>query len=398
MKRIVIIAAVLCVMQPSRVASAQAVDSVARRQSTITTARYLKSIYKTDEAIDTLSTLIGPKFDEEVLAELADCHYQSGDYRSAAGTYMMLAMQKPQNILYKVRQASVQYRLKAYQQAAESGKAVLQIDSIPAISSLVGDAFNQLEQYDSALVYYNYSLAGKPNNENVVSKAAKIHLGRKDYASAINLADSFLQMDPDNFTVAPIKGLALYLKGDYGPAIEVFENQLRQGNDSYGVHYHLGQCYWQTKKMDRAQQELTAAWQIDSSDVNLAFSIAGVNSDSFLRFDTDVKPWLDKALEMLEPDHSILSQIHQQYGRGYYMKQNSWDQAISHYKMAYEYNPKFISALSTIAYCYEQKKDFKSAAQWYEEYLKFAKPGSKGYNFAKESLDYLKGELFMEEK
>ena len=75
-----------------------------------------------------------------------------------------------------------------------------------------------------------------------------------------------------------------------------------------------------------------------------------------------------------------------------------WDEAIAHYQKAYGYNPKFISALTNIAYCYEQKKDYKSALEWYEKYLKVAKPGSRGYNFATQSVKYLKGELFMEEK
>lgn len=379
-----------------KAASAQVVDSL--RIKTIQEAKYLKSIYKIDEAIDTLSSLVSSDFDEEVLAELADCHFQNGDYESAAGTYFMLSAQKPANLLYRVRQASVLYRLKAYQQAAEAGKAVLQLDSIPAILSLIGDSYNQLEQYDSALVYYNSSLARKPFNESVVNKAAKIYLGRKDYDATIGLSDAFLQIAPDNFTIAPIKGLALYLKGEYEPAVAVFESQLKLGNDSYGVHYNLGQSYWRTKTLYRAREELQAAWQIDSSDVNLAYSIAGVNSDSYMEFDRYVKPWLDKALEMLEPDHGMMSQIHQQYGLGYYKKQNAWDQAIAHYKQAYDYNPKFISALSTIAYCYEQKKDYKTALEWYEKYLKVARPGSSGYDFATQSVKFIKAELFMEEE
>lgn len=396
------VAVTLALLFPTVAASGQTgpapQDSL--RQKTIQEAKYLKSIYKIDEAVDLLSSLVSDNagFDEEVMAELADCHYQNGDYESAASTYFLLSSIKPQNLLYKVRQTSVLYRLKAYRQAAEAGKTALQLDSIPAVLSLIGDSYNQLEQYDSALVYYNLCLARKPRNESVVSKAAKIHLGRKDYDATIGLSDAFLQLDPGNFTVAPIKGLALYLKGEYEPAVTVFEDQLKLGNDAYGVHYNLGQCYWHTNVLYRAREEFDKAWQTDSSDVNLAFSIAGVNADSFLPFESDVKPWLDKALDILEPDHGMLSQIHQQYGLGYYKKQNSWDQAISHYKQAYEYNPKFISALSTIAYCYEQKKDYRNAVDWYEKYLKVARPGTSGYDFATQSLKYLKAELFMEEK
>ena len=93
--------------------TAQETDSLALRQNTINAAKYLKSIYKIDEAIDTLSTLVGLTFDEEVLSELADCHYQNGDLENAAGTYLLLTSVNPNNILYKVRQVAIFYKLKA---------------------------------------------------------------------------------------------------------------------------------------------------------------------------------------------------------------------------------------------------------------------------------------------
>lgn len=379
-------------------ASAQVADSQSERDATLSEARYLKSIFKTDEAIEKLSAFVTPdSFDEDLLSELADCHFQNGDYESAAGTFFLLTSKFPQNILYKVKYMQTLYRMKAFAQSAEVGRAVLQTDTIPAIAALVGDSFNQADMLDSALTYYRLTLSLKPLNESVVSKAARILLSRRDYDGAIKVADEYLTLDPDNMTVAPIKGLAHYSKNEYAPAIDVFERQEKLGNDSYPVHYYLGQCYWHTEVMYRVREELLAAWQIDSSDVNLAYSIAAVYADSNRSFEKEVKPWLDKAMNMLQPDPAMMSRLHQQYGLGEF-RYNDWERAIGHYKEAYRYNKNFISALSTIAYCYEQKKDYKSALEWYEKYLKVAKPGTRGHDFATQSVKYLKGELFMEEK
>ena len=387
---------VLLVLLPVLVAAQE--QAGADREAVIQQARSLKNLYKTDEAVDLLSSLVADgAFDEQVLSELADCHYQDGGWEDAAGAYFLLSQAVPDKIFYKIRLMQCFYRLKGYAQAAEIGKERSALDSIPAILSLTGDSFNQLEQYDSALVWYNKSLSIKPMNESVVNKAARIHLDRKDFDSAIAVADSLLVHDPDNMLIAPIKGMALYRKGEYDAAIDVLERQRSIGNDSYGVHFYLGQCYWQTNTVYRAQEELQAAWQIDSSDVNLAYSIAAVNMDAFMPFGQEVAPWLDKALKMLEPDHVMLARIHQQYGLGYYNEQNSWTKAIEHYKEAYRNNPKLISAMSTIGYCYEQMKDYRSAREWYEKYLKAAKPGSKGYNFVEQSLTYINAELFMDE-
>ena len=373
------------------------------RDSVLTRARYLKSIYRTDDAIEALSALVKPEaLDEGVLAELADCHFQSGDYEDASGTYFMLSSLRPDNILYKIRLMQSYFRLKAYPQSIQAGQAVLQLDSIPAVVSYVGDGFRQMEQADSALWYYRRALSLKPMNEPVVAKAVNILIMKEDYDGAVALMEPFLAEDPDNMTIAPLKGLAYYRKGDYDSAIEVFQRQQDIGNDSYPIHYYLGQSYWHIQVIYRAEKELLAAWQIDSSDVNLAYSIAAVKldykSEEYRPFETEVKPWLDKALEMIQPDPAILARVHQQYGLGYYRKQNSWDKAIEHYKEAYRYNPKNTAALSTIAYCYEMKKDYKQAIQWYEKFLKVARPGSLGYEFAQKSIAYLKGEAFMEEQ
>ena len=377
---------------------AQTPDSLDLRKGILAEARYLKSIYKTDEAIEKLSELVKPEgFDEDVLSELADCHFQSGDYESAAGTYFLLSSRAPDNVLYKIRQMQTYARLKAWPQSIQAGREILQLDSIPAVLSFIGDSFRQMESADSALWYYRRSLAMRPMNESVVAKAVNVLIGKGDYDGAISLTGAFLAEDPDNTLVAPLKGLSYYRKGDYESAISVFQRQEDIGNDTYPIHYYLGQSYWHTKVMYRAEEELLTAWQIDSSDVNLAYSIAAVKSDGYGPFEKEVKPWLDKAWEMIQPDPATMSRLHQQYGLGYYRRQDSWDKAIEHYKEAYRYNPKFISALSTIAYCYEIKKEYKHALEWYEKYLKVATPGSQGYEFATKSIDYLKGELFMEE-
>ena len=368
------------------------------RDSVLAQAKYLKSIYKTDEAIELLSALVNPQMlDEQVFAELADCHFQSGDYETAAGTYFLLSSRIPGNVLYKIRQMQIYSRLKAWPQSIQAGREVLQIDTIPAVLGVIGDSFRQMEQGDSALWYYRRSLAYKPMNEAVLSKAVNVLLSADQYDEAVAITEPFLAEDPDNTTIAPLKGLALYLKGNYKEAVKVFQRQEEIGNDTYPIHYYLGQSFWHENVTYRAEQELLAAWQIDSSDVNLAYSIAAVKAEALRLFEDDVKVWLDKAMDMLQPDPVMMSRIHQQYGVGYFRRQDSWDQAIEHYKEAYRYNPKNISALSTIGYCYEYNKDYKNALEWYEKYMKVARPGSSGYNFVKKSIEQIKGELFMEE-
>ncbi len=379
-------------------AAAQPADSLAARRDALVEARYLKSIFKTDEAIDRLSALVKPGvFDEEVLAELADCHFINGDYETAAGTYQLLSLRAPDNLLYRIKQLQIAFRMKDYPACVAFGRAILSRDSIPAVATLVGDAWNLAGQADSSLVYYRQALALKPLNETVVSKAANLLLAGKDYDAVLSLTDDYLALDPDNLMVTPIRGLAWYLKAEYDSSLVVFRHLEDLGQDSYPLHYYLGQSYWHTNVPYMAERELLKAWAIDSSDANLAWSIAAAHLESYRDFDRTVRPWLDKATAMLRPDSSLVSRIHQQYALGYY-REEDFKNAIEHYQEAYRYNPSFIQALSSIAYCYERQKKYKQALEYYERYLKVARPGSRGYEFAKKSIEYIKGELFMEEK
>ena len=396
MKSFVLSLAVLAAALLSGAAAAQPADSLARRAA-LTEARYLKSIFKTDAAIERLSGLVTPGvFDEEVLSELADCHFVNGDYETAAGTYQLLSLHEPDNLLYRIKQMQIAFRMKDYSACASLGRSILARDSIPAVAALVGDAYNLAGFSDSALVCYRQALALKPRNEAVVSKAANLLLTAKDYDGVLSMTGDYLAMDPDNFTVSPIRGLAYYLSAQYDSATVVFKRLEDLGADNYPLHYYLGQSYWHTNVTYEAERELLKAWALDSSDANLAVSIAAVKTEMYRPFDKQVKPMLEKAEAMIRPDSALVSRIHQQYGASYY-RLEQFDLAIPHYQEAYRYNPSFIQAISTIAYCYERLKKYKEALDYYERYLKLARPGSRGYEFAKKSIAYLKGELFMNE-
>ena len=396
MKSFVLSLAVLAAALLSGVAAAQPADSLARRAA-LAEARYLKSLFKTDAAIERLSGLVTPGvFDEEVLSELADCHFVNGDYETAAGTYQLLSLHEPDNLLYRIKQMQIAFRMKDYLACASLGRSILARDSIPAVAALAGDAYNLAGLTDSALVCYRQALALKPRNEAVVSKAANLLLTAKDYDGVLSMTGDYLAMDPDNFTVAPIRGLAYYLTAQYDSATVVFKRLEDLGADNYPLHYYLGQSYWHTNVTYEAERELLKAWALDSSDANLAVSIAAVKTEMYRPFDKQVKPMLEKAEAMIRPDSAMVSRIHQQYGASYY-RLEQFDLAIPHYQEAYRYNPSFIQAISTIAYCYERLKKYKEALDYYERYLKLARPGSRGYEFAKKSIDYIKGELFMNE-
>ena len=131
--------------------------------------------------------------------------------------------------------------------------------------------------------------------------------------------------------------------------------------------------------------------------MNLVFQLAHAKSriSATIGLNPESERLYAKALEMLKPSPSMMHNIYGSMAMARHIKER-FKEAIKYYELSYQYNPKNISALSSIGYCYERLKEYKKALEYYERYLKLGKPGSSGYKFVEESIKYVKQELFME--
>ena len=71
---------------------------------------------------------------------------------------------------------------------------------------------------------------------------------------------------------------------------------------------------------------------------------------------------------------------------------------LPHYEKAFSYYPEDKGLLVSIGYCHEVRKEYRAALQYYERYLKEGKENTKNWNFAKQAIAHIKGELHMQEK
>ena len=359
--------------------------------------RELKQLWKYDEAIAALTQMMaeqGPRAD--LLEELADCHYQSGNATEALTQYSLLAEMQPDKLIYKLRLMNLLYRGKQYEAAIGFGREILQRDSITQVLSLVGDAFNQLERRDSAQWYYRRALARRPHNDAVLSKLCGILLGREQYDEVLSLTDTFLAEEPDNLTILPVRGLARFNTQQYEAAEADFTRMNQLGDDGYAVHYYLGQCAQSFGRLYAAEREFKQAWQRDSTDVGLAITIARLMGDQFL---PGWEFWYDKAIERLRPDPKLITTTvaaHQNYALSAY-KNGEFDLCIREYQQMLEYSPKHYSAYYMIAQCYENKRDYRNALLWYKKAQSAFASGTRGREIADSGVERMTAEVFMEE-
>ena len=361
----------------------------------LSTVREYKQLWKYDEAIACLSEMMlkqGPQ--QVLLEELADCYYQSGNIAGALDQYTMLAEQVPEQLLYKLRLMSLLNRGQQHAAVITIGRSVLQRDSIPQVAVMVGDAFNQLEQRDSAEWYYRRVLARRAHNESVLNKLSSILLGQERFGEVRVLAEEFLAEEPDNLTILPIAGVTYFAQEEYNKANDTFERMYALGDDSYAVHYYLGKCAQKFNLNRIVEKEFTLAWERDSTDVGVALTVARVKAD---RKAPDWEEWYKRALDMLLPSPKLLETTGAAYQSYAFSAFNNerFDSCIELYKKMLEYKPKYYAAYYMIAQCYEYKYDYKNALSWFQKAQKVFAPGTKGREIADSGAARVQAEIFM---
>lgn len=367
-------------------------------------ARCLRRLYRMQESVEVLADVLYlDQFNIELIADLAESHMQVGNTPEAFKLYGILSQMQPENSYFKICKARILYREKQYEECISACMEIIARDSIPEILTMTADAYRNIGKADSALVYYDHVLGKRPKHVATMSKKADILLSKKQYLPVIEMSSEYLKEDPDNMTMLPIYGLALHLQGSYQLSIEQFEHQRHLGDNSYAVHYYLGLNHYMMDNWPRAVDEFEKAYQIDSSDVTLVYKLAHAKSHMPIvtgmeshRLNPESERLYSKALKMLQPSPTMMHNI---YGSMAMARHTiaQYEDAIKYYELSYKYNPKNISALSSIGYCYERLKNYTKALEYYERYMKLGKPGTEGYRFVELSINYVKQEKFMEE-
>lgn len=176
----------------------------------------------------------------------------------------------------------------------------------------------------------------------------------------------------------------------------MFAKQLDMGDESFNTLYYVGLTNYLLENITIARDAFSKAYQIDSSNVDLIYHYANALNNGVRSANSESLRLYRKAIDMLQPDGAMMSKLNAAIALSYH-NQEEFEMAIPYYQKAYDYNPDYFAAMAYIGYCYERLKNYEQARKYYELYLSKEKPGSKTYKFVEEGLNYVKGELFMNE-
>lgn len=301
--------------------------------------------------------------------------YKGDSCMQAYDTYHALqfyeaAFKKTDNSVIRWKLANCLYQRASYKRCIEI------LSSLPQ-DSLSHDAFRQLfycyKYLDQTKLYLSMGkdlLKRYPMDGEIIADLAASYNANADPDRAYILTFEYYLKDSTNIAVNHQMGDACYIKEEYPLASEIYLKLLDAGVETYSVYYSLGVCYEQLKKMDKAKVALEKAVALsDSTKAGALYYLGYVDNE--LKLYNEATPCFLKAIQLYQPDPSVMYISYSGLAESYYQK-HDYKQASYAFKEALEQNPNAFTASYYLGACYEQMGDRQNAIICYNSFLSHA--------------------------
>ena len=311
--------------------------------------------------------------DANLAIGMAECAAQAGNSQLSVQCWLAADSLSPGNQFIRTRKVMAYYRNSNWKETISQAKTVFEVDSVPMLMRMVGDAFLYSFEGDSAIWYYARTTRRNPSDYLAISKLANIYISAKFFDSAIDLTQQFLEnINPDHQQIGLLNGMAHYSAANYKEATDRLRNNVILGDSSYTTCYYLGMSLYASKLYYEATTWLEKAYnQANGSnrDIRLLYYYGTALSWTYNR---------KRGIEVLAEGVSIIEEMNEMlfdfdnsFGDAY-MRSSNYPKAIEYYQSAYKRDTDSHSLLYNIGYCYELNKDYKNAITYYERFLKTA--------------------------
>jgi len=295
---------------------------------------------QSDQAVATLQQAleIYPG-DARIKRMLASQYFESGAYVEALQLYSGLVETDSTDQSGWLKLAEIYSFRQLYPQAIHALEQVLVIDSLNLNSlMMLGDILNR-HNNSGAVVYYRRAFRLYPSNQKAAYALSNWYIQSKDSWMAIPICDQILEKDSSNIRFRKLKAYALYKMGDPGPALKQFQIAVDDGDSTTFTFKFKGICHYLMVDFPGAIESLELAAQKDSTDAEVHFFLGASLATTTRK--TEAMYHLNRSLQLMQPDPSIVSRI--------YSEQGNLKRLESEYETAYELYKKAWMADTTNA-------------------------------------------------
>lgn len=126
--------------------------------------------------------------------------------------------------------------------------------------------YDNLKNYDSAIVYFEKGLQLQKNNKTAYYKLGWCYNDREKYNDAINPLQQALALDPDYGQAKNELGYAYYKLSRYDEALGIFRQIMNKDSKDELSRYYAGFCYYYKNDQVNLQQMITELQNINTTN------------------------------------------------------------------------------------------------------------------------------------
>ena len=300
---------------------------------------YLKALAEaqlglTPQAIETLQlALENHAGDIKLSRMLAGQYFDAGDYVKSARGYLELIQQDSTDISSWLKLAEIESFRQNYEQAMEALNRVLDLDSMNLGSlMMMGDILNR-NNNSGAVVYYERAFRLYPENQKAAYALGNWYIQSNEALRAIPISEKMLELDTTSTKFAKLLGYAYYKTGKPTSAVRYLDYANQLGDSTAFTFKFKGISLYLGSNFGAAIGSLEQAVLKDSMDAEVHFFLGASLGTSAAK--KEAMRHLDKALELMHPDPSVISRIYSEQGNIKRLEME-YHEAYSLYEKAWE--------------------------------------------------------------
>ena len=194
----------------------------------------------------------------------------------------------------------------------------------------IGSAYNNLNQYNNGLKYYERAIKQDPKKFDTYCALAEAYNVLKRYADAEKLLSNL--SEHNDAEIHFWHGVSLHMQGKNNYAIISLQHALQIDEKNGKYHYTIGTLFVSVRKYEDAEKHLRASinskFQIDDAYSELGVILCILNKEC------DARSNFEKAISM--NPHNAVTYIKKGFGVGLLSK---FDEALSYFDQAEEIDP-----------------------------------------------------------
>ncbi len=255
-----------------------------------------KGLDNYSKAIEVLKSLAQvDKDDLKLKSEMALCYQALSNWSGSLTCYNELISLDSLNVYYKIKRAEMLFRLEDYKAALSDYKMLSDKYGLTNMIKRSAQCFENINLPDSAIVYYTEAIKADTTDVFSIASLININIKLKNFGSAIQLSDDFVEKDSTNKQINLLNGLSYYGADFYDEAVLRFQRCYLNGDSSLVVNRSLGISYYSLGENEKAFPYLLKAYTQDTTNNRVLYCL-GVVSNEMRNFNNSVI-YFEKILE-----------------------------------------------------------------------------------------------------